>query len=420
MAKNRILASARPRGARLLLPVFLASISASQLGAREPRVDEVDAIAELRPGKVALATSEKGMKFFALVPRSYDERDGARLIVFLHGSNMNGHQYLETIDSQRWCRDDILICPNGESGSGEPFGANNYTFESAPLVAEIVESFQGHFNVTQTYIGGHSQGAFVTYSAIMLHPELYDGAFPIAGDCWMQNEPNLWESKPEQMAKQKEIALAVIHGQADPVVNFSQGEHAHGVFLAMGYPKLRFFAPEKLGHQFALSPVEEALQWLDAMTGRDPAEAMRQARDWFREGQWGWVYQAALAVVEADSADLSAGGAAKNAIAAVEKKAAEGVVAMRESMGSKSPEEWISGWWDFQQKYGATEAAAELVADYWERRAEERQRGAKLFQTARGHAREGRDAEREAALKQILNEAPHTYHAWYALQWLKD
>ena len=43
-------------------------------------------------------------------------------------------------------------------------------------------------------------------------------------------------------------------------------------------PILVAVAPEKLGHQFALSPVPDALAWLDAMTGLDPEESIRFLR----------------------------------------------------------------------------------------------------------------------------------------------
>ena len=114
---------------------------------------------------------------------------------------MNGHTYLETIEAQRWCRDDILVCPNGEKGS-DPFGGNNFTFGSAKFVADVVKEVTGEFKATRVYLGGHSQGGFVTYSALMHYPDLFHGAFPMAGDCWSQNDPNLWENKPEMMAKQ--------------------------------------------------------------------------------------------------------------------------------------------------------------------------------------------------------------------------
>ncbi|MGJ8697692.1 MAG: hypothetical protein ACSHYF_15345 [Verrucomicrobiaceae bacterium] len=127
----------------------------TSLSARETRVDEIDSPTEAKSGKIALLKSAKGMSYFLRLPRGYKEDDGARLIMFLHGSNMNGLQYLETFEAQRWCKTDILVCPNGETGNN-PRGANNFTFNSAPFVAEITADIQKSFNITHSYLGGHS------------------------------------------------------------------------------------------------------------------------------------------------------------------------------------------------------------------------------------------------------------------------
>jgi hypothetical protein len=57
------------------------------------------------------------MRYFLRVPKKYDARNGTRLIVFLHGSSMNGLDYLRSFEAKKWCEDDILCCPNGENGT---------------------------------------------------------------------------------------------------------------------------------------------------------------------------------------------------------------------------------------------------------------------------------------------------------------
>lgn len=401
-----------------LIAILVALPTVGPLCARDPKVPEADSPQEAKPGKVALLTSPKGMRYFLRVPRGYDKDEGGRLIVFLHGSNMNGLTYLESFEEARWCRDDILVCPNGEKGD-DPFGANNFTFESAPLVADVTKEVVDAFQPSRVYLGGHSQGGFVTYSAIMHFPELFHGAFPMAADCWMQNEPHLWEDKPEIMAKQKRIAIAVIHGRADPVVSFSQGEHAYEVFLAMGYPKLRLFAPEKLGHQFLLSPVPEALEWLDAMTGRAPDDSIKLAREWAKDKEWGWAHQAALAVLADDDADARAADTARKAVAAVETPAQEAATKMAETLKMEKPETWIPAWLEFRRQFGATKAAAKLVEDYDAARAKERETGASLFRAALAHRRDQQNDEYRRSLQQILSDAPHSFHAYYAWKWLR-
>jgi predicted esterase len=342
------------------------------------------------------------------VPKKYDAKAGARLIVFLHGSNMKGLDYLQSFEAMNWCDADILCCPNGEEGS-DPFGANNFTFGSAPLVADVTTEVQKAFKTTITYVGGHSQGGFLTFSVITNFPELYRGAIPMAGDCWMQNEPNLWEDKAEVLAKQKEIAIAVIHGRADPVVEFSQGEHAYDVFRAMGWSKLRLFAPKQLGHEFMLSPVDEAIAWLDAMNGREEKKSLELASKWAKDDEWGWAFNAAKA--------SKSGGAklVKDAEAAATKAA----TAMSEALKG-APKEWVPKWLEFWRVYGPTSAAQPLVKKYLAKRDDEKSDGRRLFDQAVAAGRSNDMQKRNELLERILADAPHTYEAYYAWKWLAE
>ena len=380
---------------------------------------KADSPRKVPPGATALLTSSvKKMTYFLRVPRTYHPKRGARLVVFLHGSNMNGLSYLRSFESRKWATDAILVCPNGETGAG-PYKGNNFTFGSAPFVADVTKEVQEAFKVTRTYVGGHSQGGFLTYSVILHYPDLYDGAIPMAGDCWMQNEPNLWEDKPEMLAKQKRIAIAVIHGKKDPVVRFSQGEHAYGVFEAMGYPKLRFFAPERLGHQFMLSPVGEALDWLDAMTGLNPKKSGQLTGKWAQEGEWGWAVQGAQAIQSQKRVPSSSRGVAKKVLRAAEVAAKKELKAMAESMASEPPLQWIPRWFEFRQKFGATKAAAPLVQRYEELRNEQRAVAEGLIDKAWGLYRGDRDEEAKDVMREILEKAPATYQAHYAVRQLK-
>ena len=125
------------------------------------------------------------------------------------------------------------FAPNGERSNKEkdPYKANNFTFGSAKYVAAITKQVKAAFKThTRVYIGGHSQGGYACYSCIMHYPELYDGAFPMAGGCWKQNAPNLFETEPEKMALQQQMPIAVIHGRSDKVVDYELGKRARQVF----------------------------------------------------------------------------------------------------------------------------------------------------------------------------------------------
>lgn len=380
----------------------------SARAAKEEKVAEVEAPAKVKPGTTGLLKAAgKGMRYFLRVPKRYDATKGARLIVFLHGSNMNGLEYLRSFEAKKWCEDDILCCPNGEEGT-DPFGQNNFTFNSGPLVADVTEEAQKAFKVTVTYVGGHSQGAFLTYSLILNFPDLYRGAFSMAGDCWMQNEPNLWEDKPDVLKKQREIPIAVIHGQADPVVAFSQGEHAYDCFRGMGWTKLRLFAPKNLNHMFMIAPIDEAIEWLDAMNGRlDPKLSVLVAK-WSREGEWGWIGAAGRA---------SKNGA--NLQRAAEDAATKAIPAIAAALKGK-PDEWIPKWVEFWRLYGDTKAAQPLVTTYLAQRATQREAAAKLFNESQTLFRSNQKDEAYKVLEKLRDESPNTYQGFFAAKWLAE
>ena len=116
---------------------FAVFCNALPLVAKDRNPPLVEAPAGVKPGSTGmLKASGKGMSYFLRMPRKYDARNESRLIVFLHGSNMNGMDYVRSFEAQKWCDDAILCCPNGEKGS-DPYGPRNFGFESGPLVADI-------------------------------------------------------------------------------------------------------------------------------------------------------------------------------------------------------------------------------------------------------------------------------------------
>jgi pimeloyl-ACP methyl ester carboxylesterase len=409
-----ILSRARGRGvigtAALPAAAVFAWLAASPANAaKHDRPAEVDSPAAVKPGTTGLCRAKsKGMQFFLRVPRKYDPRAGARLIVFLHGSSMNGLQYLQSFEEKKWCADDILCCPNGETGP-DPFGQRNFGFGSGPAVADVTDEVQKAFKTTVTYLGGHSQGAFLTYNVILNHPDRFHGAFPMAGDCWIQNEPNLWQDKPQVLARQKQIAIAVIHGKSDPVVKFSQGEHAYDCFRAMGWTRLRLFAPDNLNHMFMLAPIDEALEWLDAMNGQDPKRSQVLAAKWAKAGDWGWASTAAKA------AKPPAAGIVRSA----DDAAGKAIPAITEAL-KREPAEWIPQWLEFWRVHGEASPAAPVVARYMEQRSKQRATAARLFSQAPMHFKANAKDEAFRVLESLQREAPFSYEAVFATEWLKD
>jgi predicted esterase len=382
----------------------------------------VESPEKVKPGETRMLKAPKGMTYFLRVPNSYDPKKGARLVVWMHGSNMNGMAYVGSFEEKRWCEDDLLVCPNGEQVRDEKGHVYNFTEQSGPLVADLTEQVKKAFKTTITYAGGHSQGAYLTYNLVLCHPDLYQGAIPFAGDVWMQNEPNGWEDKPDVLEKQLKIPFAIIHSPDDPVVDFSQGQHAYDCFRGMGWPRLRFFQPPGVGHMFMPAPIDQAFAWVDAMNGREEKKSLELIDDWIKAAEWGWATEAAAALAAAPGATPAAKAAPAKVAKAAEAPAKKAVADMQASMEKNPAAKWVLEWLEFRRVYGSTAPAKAICKKYDDARDKERAEGDRLFGTAMGHFRSNppRRDEGFAAYEQILKEAPHTYYAWYAASGLKE
>ena len=126
---------------------------------------------------------------------------------------MNASDYVGTL-AAAWpdiARDYIILGINGElpsnlSGERPIF---NYTYvnyvgrstfggfpgtdrESPALVREALDELKEVYPVKHYFVGGHSQGGFLTYSLLMNSPEAIAGAFPISAGVIFQCEPSAY------------------------------------------------------------------------------------------------------------------------------------------------------------------------------------------------------------------------------------
>ncbi len=95
----------------------------------------------------------------------------------------------------------------------------------------------------RVFVGGHSQGCFLTYTLHMHFPEEIDGTFPIVGGLIIQSEPDVFDYE-KLVNSQKSRPIAIVHGAKDNVVPFSTGVYAHN----------RSKGPLKLSELLSLTP----------------------------------------------------------------------------------------------------------------------------------------------------------------------
>jgi predicted esterase len=361
--------------------------------------------AQLVAGKIVEGSTEGLLTYVARAPEGYRPEDEKRwpTVVILHGSNMNGRAYVETI-AAAWpdiARDFLLLGINGELPSN--FKADslafNYTYvnyvgrskfqgfpgtdrESPALVLEAMRELRKVYPIDRYFVGGHSQGGFLTYSLLMNGPEEIAGAFPVSAGLIVQCEPSAYEDS-ELMAAQRAVPLAIVHGKNDPLVPFDGTTYAKGLFVDAGWPAARLFADDNAAHMFARLPVGQAICWLEAMASRDPKFLLDLAERCWKEER---PRDAIAALRRARTLDLD-GESRKRSDAlgakiddAVAPKAKDHLAAIRANADNK----WVDDFLAFRDYYAFADAAAEAMAAYAKLREEHEAAAQKLMSEARG------------------------------------
>jgi hypothetical protein len=159
---------------------------------------------------------------------------------------------------------------------------------------------------------------------------------------------------------------------------------------------------------FMLAPIDEAIEWLDAMNGRNEQKSLTLASKWAKDGEWGWVLNTAKASKAGALLQKSAEDAAAKAIPAI-TAALKG-----------KPADWVPKWVEFWRVHGETSAAKSLVANYLAQRDQQRATAARLFNESQMLFRSEKRDDAFKVLEKLRDEAPFTYQSYFACKWLSE
>jgi predicted esterase len=338
----------------------------------------------LAAGKIVDGSTKNLLTYSVRAPEGYKPGDPRKwpAIVVLHGSNMNGKAYVNTL-AQAWpeiARDFIILGINGEIPSDiseDPrfnFSYVNYvgrsTYkgfpgtdrESPALMAEALTDLKQAYPIARYFVGGHSQGGFLTYSILMNTPELIAGAFPISCGVIFQCEPTAY--KDEALLKaQRSVPLAIVHGRNDPMVDFSMGSYAANAFGESHWPALHFFTSDTAGHRFAHLPVGEAIRWLEALSSDDPEVLLGFAEKQLAAGR----YRDAIAALGrartlklTDPQKQRAGSLAKT----IDSKAKAGADEFLPKIRKNADGSWVDGFLAYRDEFEFADAARPVMGAF--------------------------------------------------------
>ena len=376
----------------------------------------------LQAGKVIDGATSNLLTYTVRAPEGYKAGGPKQwpAVVILHGSNMNGRSYVETIASA-WpdiARDFLLIGINGERPSNTgPEPRFNFSYpnfvgkstykgfpgtdrESPALVSEALAELKGVYSVARYLVGGHSQGGFLTYSLLMNYPEQFAGAFPVSAGLIFQCEPSAYADESIRKA-QRRVPLVIVHGKTDPVVSPGMGRYAAELFREQNWPAFRFLEPEAGGHMFALLPINEAIRWLDGFSAEDPAKALDFAEGRLKARAYRDVI-AALALVKPNPVDAARVSKLEKAIDDLAAPECKDFVA---KIRSGKPG-WIDPFLAYRDEFEYAPAAKPAMTAFDELRAEQSPPAQTAYNEARALFQQGKADEAYRKYQEIVDRYP--------------
>lgn len=380
--------------------------------------------ARQEPGEVTEGQTESFLNYHLRMPDDFEDGRRYPAIAFFHGSNMSSRPYVDTIAST-WpdlARDYVIVGFDGEhlsSASSEGdrrFNASYINFsgheigdpwryrQTPGLVNDALQELELALPIDRWFVGGHSQGGFLTYAILMYYPERVAGVFPMACNLLVQCEPRNFEDE-EVRSTQRAVPIAIIHGRRDDVVAFSGGAYCRDAFEDGGFPTLRLFDPE-VGHSFMNLPVEEAVRWLEGMTSDDPEGLVELAERSLRDDRFRDATAAAIRSDELGaSGDLA--GRIRSVHEAVDEAARRDAGKLEKAIAANRNGKWVDDFWEFRSRFAFTPAAEKTMALYAKVRAEHQKAADDQFYASRSKS----DAERKRMQLEI-NEK-YWGSSWY-------
>ncbi len=384
--------------------------------------------APLAAGKIIDGSTSGLLTYSVRAPEGYKAGDGKKwpAVVVLHGSNMNAKAYVNTL-AVAWpdiARDYLILGINGETpsnlASDEP--VFNYTYvnyvgrstfggfpgtdrESPALVHEALEELKRVYPIKHYFVGGHSQGGFLTYSLLMNSPEAIAGAFPISSAVIFQCEPSAYADAALKTA-QRAVPLAIVHGKNDPMVAFDGGSYAYGLFLDAGWPAVRLFDDATAGHMFARLPVGPAIRWLEVMNSEKPSALLDFAENRLKERG----YRDAIAAVRRArglTLDEKAKARLDKLVKAIDNAVAPKAKTYLAAIRAGKDNSWVDGFLAFRDEFEFADAAARAMAAFNELRARHDEPAAKLMGEARGMFQRNQRDDGYKKAKEVVD----TYYA---------
>ncbi len=227
--------------------------------------------------------SAAGLRYVWWLPPDYDGKTPRNLTVILHGTGLDYRWGWLNHPAEAFRPQDVVVSVDGTS----PGEGDTRLFLDGDADAESFHNFLGEmrasFAVDRVFLYGHSQGGFFVTWYAGLHPE------DVAGVC--AHASGAWRSASSAKKVQK-VAVAFLHGTADPVVPYGQSAAAWAHYLEEGFPMVLLRRMPGYNHWPNAVRATECLDWCEGMTTQNPDRALALAKELLRpKGQDEYQYE---------------------------------------------------------------------------------------------------------------------------------
>lgn len=218
-------------------------------------------------------TSKNGLRYVWWLPKGYDAKAPRNATVILHGTGLDYRWGLWNNKPGILRPDDIVLSVDGTSPDG-----NTRLFLGEKKDADAFDAFlvevRASFAIDRIFLYGHSQGGFFTVYFAGEHPDRVAGVVAHASGAWN------WSKMTKDVQK---VAIAFMHGSADPVVPYAQSPGSRDAYAKAGFPLLQMRRLPGYNHWPNAVRATEELDWCQGMTAKTPEEALAMALDILRK-----------------------------------------------------------------------------------------------------------------------------------------
>jgi len=207
----------------------------------------------------------------------------------------------------------------------------------------------------------------------MHFPDQVDGTFPMSGGMMRQCEPDVFEDEA-LMEAQRTTPMVILHAKGDRVQNPSMSEGAYQRLLGHGFHNVKFLNPSG-GHPYDFLPVNEAIQYLDAMTTDDEKLLLKYAQERLGKKDWRTVGMALQ-----HASDLEADDSFKKIRDAFESEASKSTESHLKNIKKGEYGKWVDRFLRWHENFALADSA-KAVLEEWDALAADHADAAKALAT---------------------------------------